>query len=167
MPIRTRWNNILKWLVEFLIVCGSSRVFLEAVFLIHLFYPTAISESLLTWIYIGTIAVLIVLGIANLLQIQDMVYMRQGILNPAIARDSYQDFAKRGEQNRRIGLLLGLSGLALLFGFAPSFLLFPIYFLNSLVAIFAGEVFLLILFLIVYGKMQRRNHATSATNNTT
>lgn len=154
VPAQKGLISILRWFVEFLIVCSSCRVFVGAFFLIHSFYPTVINDHLLFWIFIGVPVALILFGIANLLQIADIVYSWKGVVNPAIARDSYQDFGKRANQNRRIGLLLGLSGLALLFGFAPSLALL-LYFLNSKVATFVGEVFFLLLLIIVYRKMLR------------
>lgn len=105
---------------------------------------------------------LILVGIVNLLQIADTLYMRKGVLNPAIARDSYQDFGRRDKQNRRIGALCGLSGLALLFGFAPSLVLFfPLYFIRSAIVTIAGEIVLLLLLVMLYRKILRKKTVTT------
>ena len=149
--------KILKWFMEFLIICGSCRVLLGAVFLIHLFFPNMINGSLFFWFYISVPVALILAGIVNLLQIADTLYMRKGVLNPAIARDSYQDFGRRDRQNRRIGILCGLSGLAVLFGFAPSLLLYPLYLFRSAIVTITGEIVLLLLLVMLYKKILRKN----------
>ena len=165
MPAKANWMGIVKFLVEFLIVCGSCRVLLGAVFLIFLFFPNIMNGSLFFWFYIGVPVALMLFGIVNLLQIADMLYMRKGILNPAIARDSYQNFGRRDRQNGRIGILFGLSGLALLFGFAPSLVLFfPLYLFRSAMVTIAGEIVLLLLLVMLYRKMPRKNVASSTEN---
>ncbi len=162
MSFQAKWVKILKWFIEFLIICGSCRVLLGAVFLIYSFFPNIMNGSLFFWFYISVPVALILVGIVNLLQIADTLYMRKGVLNPAIARDSYQDFGRRDKQNRRIGALCGLSGLALLFGFAPSLVLFfPLYFFRSAIVTIAGEIVLLLLLVMLYRKILRKKTVTT------
>src|SRR4030042_1509064 len=167
MLVRTKWMKILKWFMEFLIICGSCRVLLGTVFLIYLFFPNIINGSLFFWFYISVPVALILAGIVNLLQIADMLYMRKGVLNPAIARDSYQDFGRRDKQNRRIGILCGLSGLALLFGFAPSLVLFfPLYLFRSAIVALVGEIVLLLLLVMLYRKILKKKTVTTGETTT-
>src|SRR4030042_1824485 len=161
MLVRTKWMKILKWFMEFLIICGSCRVLLGTVFLIYLFFPNIINGSLFFWFYISVPVALILAGIVNLLQIADTLYMRKGVLNPAIARDSYQDFGRRDRQNRRIGILCGLSGLAVLFGFAPSLLLYPLYLFRSEIVPINGEIVLLLLLVMLYKKILKKKTVTT------
>ncbi len=157
MLVRTKWMRIFKWIVEFLIICGSGRVLQGSVFVIYSFYPTSTMEGLLFWFYIGVPVALIFIGIANLLHIADIRYMRQGALNPAIARDSYQDSSRGRNQKGQIGILFGLSGLALFFGFAPSTLFYPLHLSSSEIVAFSGDIVLLLLFVMLYMKMLRKN----------
>lgn len=143
---QSKWMRILAWLTIYLIVCGSFYAIFGVLLLVYSVFQTGLMENILLWFSVGVPFVLMLIGVVSLLPFAEYAYARQGALNPAIARDSFQAMQRRKPEKKGLGVLLGLAGLTIVFGVTPwGILLLLLHFLVGSAPAVTIEIVLLIL----------------------
>lgn len=111
-------EKLLAWFVVYLIVaCGFSTVF-AVLTLVHIVYPSEMTENMLFLFSMGGSFVLLGIGVASAMPLSEYAYMRKAGINPAIARESIQH-QRRTPEKRDLGIVLGIVGITCVFGVNP------------------------------------------------
>ena len=126
---------------------------------ILIFVYLAYKIDLLTATAIGVPLAFILMGIISLLPLAEYVYIRQGYINPVIARDSQRAYEEWRNEKRQTGLLILFSALFIVllnpYGILVGRLLPPS--LNSTVVPAVVHAFLTILIAAVYKKWLQKH----------
>jgi hypothetical protein len=112
------FGKIIAWFCVYLIVTGSVSTIFAVLASIYSLFPTTLLETVLTLFYLATPLVLMAMGIASILPLSEYAYMRQGGINPTIARESVRH-QKRKTEKKDFGVLLGVAGLTSFFKISP------------------------------------------------
>ena len=112
------FGKIIAWFCVYLIVTGSVSAIFAVLASIHSLYPTALLDTVLALFYFAAPLVLMAMGIASILPLSEYAYMRQGGINPTIARESVRH-QRRKPEKKDFGVLLGVAGLPSFFKISP------------------------------------------------
>jgi hypothetical protein len=150
-------GKILAWICLYLVVAWSLPTISAILESANAVFRNELFTRLLFISYIVLPLVLAGVGIVSLLPLSEYAYMREGGINPPIARESLSH-QKRGPEKKEFGILLGIVGLTTVVGMNPGLALF--FFIAPLIGVLASAVLMVSLFILIvtlYMKKLRQN----------